>query len=283
MRLTCVKVAQSTCRINLKQVSSNSTYLRFQHRARIGHYGCGRTVGYFSGNDFRISNLIDRVDLWLHNLIAALPGANYTVVYTTTPVAKDSEVPKEEPGSYQMDSSMSPLGHLELKRDLGTRDVVKNVTLVEGPLFERYQYFTPGKSTLSKCSNPPDTDTFQAYSWAFWSSLSSSPSFTLRSAALPAFRSPMRPLRRTLVHHNRGSNSRLLLAQVDAELVKIRAVIYMLYGDGSFTLALDLTPILRDVTVMSPYCMTMNGQWRYSFSDELLIFFMSVARRVAVR
>ena len=42
---------------------------------------------------------------------------------------------------------MSPLDHLELKRDVGAHDqATKNVTLVDGPLFERYQYLTPGSS-----------------------------------------------------------------------------------------------------------------------------------------
>ena len=56
---------------------------------------------------------------------------------------------KETTSDYQMENSMSPLGHVELKRDLSAHQQAPgNITLVDGPLFERYQYFTPGKDPL---------------------------------------------------------------------------------------------------------------------------------------
>ena len=90
--------------------------------------------------------LMTSTDLWLSNFIQSLLGSNHTVVYATTRRTTDKEWHKETPSSYQMDSSMSPLGHMELKRDLESHvQSASNVTLVDGPLFERYQYLTPGK------------------------------------------------------------------------------------------------------------------------------------------
>ena len=97
--------------------------------------------------------LMQPSDLWLSTLLESLPGSNYTVIYTTSPSASTNDVLQEESGSYQMDNSMSPLGHLDLKRDLSARQQApKNVTLVDGPLFERYQYLTPGKIPWRLCT-----------------------------------------------------------------------------------------------------------------------------------
>ena len=55
----------------------------------------------------------------------------------------------EKPSTYQMDDSMSPM-HMDLKRDVSfeARQDEGNITLVDGPLFERYQYLTPGGCSL---------------------------------------------------------------------------------------------------------------------------------------
>jgi hypothetical protein len=73
-----------------------------------------------------------------------LPSPNYTVIYATTPIGEQhSHI--EVPTQYHMDNSMSPLVHMDLKRDESfARASGSNDTLPQGPLFERYQYFTPG-------------------------------------------------------------------------------------------------------------------------------------------
>ena len=132
---------------DLAQRSSRLICLHRHRRARSGLRVCGRTVKFRVRAHFDDRGLMRQLDLWLSTLLESFPSSNYTVVYTTTPSAKTSDVSQEEPGVYQMDSTMSPLGHLELKRDLGARQQgSKNLTLVDGPLFERYQYFTPGRT-----------------------------------------------------------------------------------------------------------------------------------------
>ena len=93
------------------------------------------------------------IDLFLSNLIDMLPTSDYTVLYTTSPVAAEIVESVEEPTLYEMDHHMDPLGHMELKRDNGIQARATNdsVVLPEGPLFERYQFFTPGMMTLATC------------------------------------------------------------------------------------------------------------------------------------
>ena len=47
-----------------------------------------------------------------------------------------------------MENVFSPSLHMGLKRDLSTeqRDSSDNITLIDGPLFERYQFLSPGLS-----------------------------------------------------------------------------------------------------------------------------------------
>lgn len=59
---------------------------------------------------------------------------------------------------YEMDSSFSSSqAHMGIKRDFGAHgkraEDDQNVTLPDAPLFEKYQYFTPGSSfSFSLCS-----------------------------------------------------------------------------------------------------------------------------------
>jgi hypothetical protein len=97
-----------------------------------------------------ISALTARTDLFLSNLLAMVPSPNYSVIYVTTPLSVEHDVSLEEPATYQMDSTMSPLVHMELKRDIfldprASGNGTSNSSLAAGPLFERYQFFTPGK------------------------------------------------------------------------------------------------------------------------------------------
>ncbi|MCJ1414700.1 hypothetical protein MMC32_001027 [Xylographa parallela] len=85
-------------------------------------------------------------DLFLSNLLSILPSPNYTVIYTTTPASEDHRHADFEPTMYEMDKTMSPLVHMDLRRDISMHATASgnssNGTSL--PLFERYQYFTPG-------------------------------------------------------------------------------------------------------------------------------------------
>ncbi|MCJ1474609.1 hypothetical protein MMC13_003269 [Lambiella insularis] len=85
-------------------------------------------------------------DLFLSNLLSIIPSPNYTVVYTTTPATSVNQHTTMEPSMYEMDKTMSPLVHMDLKRDLmiHPRASGNGSNSTSLPLFERYQYFTPG-------------------------------------------------------------------------------------------------------------------------------------------
>jgi hypothetical protein len=67
--------------------------------------------------------------------------ANYTIIYTTTSLVDNLL----EPPAYEPEF-MQPL-HTEMKRESDPlREVRDNSTIRHGaPLFEKYQFFTPGK------------------------------------------------------------------------------------------------------------------------------------------
>ena len=50
-------------------------------------------------------------------------------------------------GVYEMESEIQEAMHIDLRRDLsrGLNKRANNETLVDGPLFDKYQFFTPGK------------------------------------------------------------------------------------------------------------------------------------------
>ncbi|KAL8836328.1 MAG: hypothetical protein Q9176_006389 [Flavoplaca citrina] len=88
-------------------------------------------------------------DVFLSSILDLLPTSKYTVIYTTSPYAAHKSVHHEEPEMYEMDSSFSSSqSHMGIKRDFGAHskraDDNANVTLPNAPLFEKYQYFTPG-------------------------------------------------------------------------------------------------------------------------------------------
>ena len=81
----------------------------------------------------------------LSNLINALPTQSFTLLYSTTP-GSDSN-PQDSP-VYEMEDQ--GFLHMDMKRDaeMHMLENNNNITLVDGPLFERYQYFTPGMFLL---------------------------------------------------------------------------------------------------------------------------------------
>lgn len=89
-------------------------------------------------------------DAFLATLIDLLPKQNYTVLYTTNRAADGTFVGQgKDAVEYDMDSQIQESMHMDLKRDLGVyapgNGTGNNQTLIDGPLFDRYQFFTPGE------------------------------------------------------------------------------------------------------------------------------------------
>lgn len=90
-------------------------------------------------------------DAFFASILDILPTQNYTVLYTTTR-ARDGGfgATQVDQAEYEMESSVQEAMHVDLKRDLSGRAAtqVGNQTLIDGPLFDKYQFFTPGKYAL---------------------------------------------------------------------------------------------------------------------------------------
>jgi hypothetical protein len=89
------------------------------------------------------SNQRLNVDMQLANAIKQLPKRDYALFFITTPPSSHESLSAEEQLAYEMDDSESPL-RTELKRDLSAYKRADNITLPPGPLFERFQFLTPG-------------------------------------------------------------------------------------------------------------------------------------------
>lgn len=81
-------------------------------------------------NDARIDRVLSHI------------GNDYTVIYTSTPVNGTITKKETEEGSYQADF-VDP-AHIDLKRDLEIRVPDKTEQTDFRPLFETYQFLTPG-------------------------------------------------------------------------------------------------------------------------------------------
>ena len=80
-------------------------------------------------------------------MIDYLPGSEYTVIYSTTPSVTTHHPVAAEAETYEMDTNFGVPLHMELKRDLSNhRRESSNITLPNAPLFEKYQFFSPGKT-----------------------------------------------------------------------------------------------------------------------------------------
>lgn len=93
-------------------------------------------------------------DAFFATLLEMLPTQNYTVLYTTRRAREgwfNAQV--MEPAGYEMESDIQESLHTDLKRNLGARlasdNKTENQTMIDGPLFDRYQFFTPGESSVS--------------------------------------------------------------------------------------------------------------------------------------
>ncbi|KAL8968609.1 MAG: hypothetical protein Q9183_002380 [Haloplaca sp. 2 TL-2023] len=99
----------------------------------------------------RASKLKDN-DAFLSSILSTLPTSKYTVIYTTTPSSTPPNAATHhdhlDQQIYEMDTSFSSQHHMEIKRDVNGHTVMgkreENVSLPDAPLFERYQYFSPG-------------------------------------------------------------------------------------------------------------------------------------------
>jgi len=92
-------------------------------------------------------------DAFFAALLEMLPTQKYTVLYTTKRGREgwfNAQV--LEPLDYEMDSDIQEALHTDLRRNLGRRvardEKTENQTMIEGPLFDKYQFFTPGKQYL---------------------------------------------------------------------------------------------------------------------------------------
>ncbi|KAL8870595.1 MAG: hypothetical protein Q9174_003400 [Haloplaca sp. 1 TL-2023] len=91
-------------------------------------------------------------DAFLSSILSTLPTSKYTVIYTTTPSTTPPSAAMHhdhlDQQIYEMDTSFSSQHHMEIKRDVDGHTVMgkraENISLPDAPLFERYQYFSPG-------------------------------------------------------------------------------------------------------------------------------------------
>ncbi|KAL9117068.1 MAG: hypothetical protein Q9187_006396 [Circinaria calcarea] len=83
---------------------------------------------------------------FLASILDVLSSPNFTVIYTTTPLLTPHQALMAESKFYEMDQPSMLSAHMEMKRDLSAfgNSTNRNSTLPPGPLFERYQFFTPG-------------------------------------------------------------------------------------------------------------------------------------------
>lgn len=85
-------------------------------------------------------------DSFLNAVLSGMQDQSYIIFYTSTPPsAKAHPAPEHELHLYEMDESFPSALHIDLKRDVEAHqsNSTVNSTL---PLFEKYQYFTPGMS-----------------------------------------------------------------------------------------------------------------------------------------
>jgi hypothetical protein len=97
-------------------------------------------------------------DAFFASIMDIVPSQTYTVLYVTSPGQMSRRVQVAETGVYEMESQAQEAMHNDLKRDLsgGIIKRANNETLVDGPLFDRYQFFTPGERFSTSSFPRPD-------------------------------------------------------------------------------------------------------------------------------
>jgi hypothetical protein len=86
-------------------------------------------------------------DAFFASVMDIVPSQTYTVLYVTSPGKMSRRVRIADSGLYEMDVQAQETLHIDLRRDLssGLQKRANNETLVDGPLFDRYQFLTPGE------------------------------------------------------------------------------------------------------------------------------------------
>lgn len=96
--------------------------------------------------DFALEHTVEAV------LTASQPS---TLIYLTTPPAQESTFDEQQQGLYEMDDPFPSGLHTDLKRDLRARQNDGNKNMQDGlPLFEKWQFLSPGKSIRSFVDTP---------------------------------------------------------------------------------------------------------------------------------
>ena len=99
----------------------------------------------------RMSGSLHPPDAFLASVLDLISSSKFTVIYTTTPPNAAHQPISAEVESYEMDAQFQAPVHMELKRDFSNHKRASdgNITLPDGPLFERYQFLSPGMSPAS--------------------------------------------------------------------------------------------------------------------------------------
>lgn len=97
------------------------------------------------------------LDSFLNAVIDNLDTQTFTVIYTTSPTPKSTPKPASQKDqsrhpSYEMGDPLSVAMHTDLKRDLDDNIKARqNGTLNNAPLFETYNFLSPGKPLRTPC------------------------------------------------------------------------------------------------------------------------------------
>ncbi len=148
-------------------------------------------------------------DAFLASVLDWLPSPEYTVIYTTTPSTSQPQPSAAEPEPYEMDTTFGSPVHMDLKRDFSShKRASSNVTLSAGPLFERYQFFNPGKLPQFVSNGFQFTDLWpQGCSWPSLLHLCYFPYSMLLFPVSQVCKSPMLRLTKRWVQHRRKHSS----------------------------------------------------------------------------
>ena len=97
-------------------------------------------------------NLLTWLDIIFQELLAQLKGRSYAVLFATTPVNSKIPTPMQQDSVADVpdyESEFQEPLHLEIKRQAGTvRRADSGSKADTRPLFEKYQFFTPGMNLL---------------------------------------------------------------------------------------------------------------------------------------
>lgn len=143
---TWIELLESTCGVKTIQIDASTGEIP----TTIGPDPTLIRVKLNGGSFKKRNDNLAKNDAFFASVFDVLPSESYTVLYTTTRSCKGmaQSASHLESGAYEMDSALQAAMHLDLKRDLGDlasdAGQAENQTLIDGPLFDRYQFFTPG-------------------------------------------------------------------------------------------------------------------------------------------